>query len=151
VSKKYRNESGKGTYRMKLSTYLLIPFLACSFAASSIAQTGTSDHSSQSGTDPDWSKLIASMDKMHMVMGAIERSSNSDVDFVRLMLPHHQAAVDMARTELLYGRDPEMRGLAQKIITDQESEIALMQGWLNQQPAHVEINPTARANTAKGN
>jgi uncharacterized protein (DUF305 family) len=129
---------------MKLSTNLLIPFLACSLAASAIAQATT-------GPDPDWSKLIASMDKMHMAMGTIDRSGNADVDFVRLMLPHHQAAVDMARTQLAYGKDLEMRRLAQKIITDQQSEIALMQGWLKQQPAHVEINPTPAADTAKSN
>ena len=80
--------------------------------------------------DPDWSELIASMDKMHMAMGAVARSGNSDVDFVRLMLPHHQAAIDMAKTQLLYGKDPQMRRLAQEIITDQESEIELMQAWL---------------------
>jgi uncharacterized protein (DUF305 family) len=129
---------------MKLSTNLLLSFLACSFAASAMVQAGTDP-------DPDWSKLIASMDKMHMAMGTIEKSGNGDVDFVRLMLPHHQAAVDMARTQLLYGKNPQMRELAQKIITDQQSEIALMQRWLQQeQPAQVEINPTAAAGTAKG-
>jgi uncharacterized protein (DUF305 family) len=91
------------------------------------------------------------MDKMHMAMGTIDRSGDADVDFVRLMLPHHQAAVDMARTQLAYGKDLEMRRLAQKIITDQQSEIGLMQGWLKQQPAHVEINPTPAADTAKSN
>jgi uncharacterized protein (DUF305 family) len=72
------------------------------------------------------------MDKMHMAMGAVVRSGNSDVDFVRLMLPHHQAAVDMAKTQLLNGKDPKIRRLAQEIITDQQSEIELMQLWLKQ-------------------
>ena len=85
------------------------------------------------GIDPAWSELIASMDKMHMAMRAIERSGNSDVDFVRLMLPHHQAALDMAKTQLLYGKDSQMRRLAQEIITDQQSEIELMERWLKQQ------------------
>jgi hypothetical protein len=102
--------------------------------------------------DPDWSELIASMDKMHMAMGAIERSGNSDVDFVRLMLPHHQAALDMARTQLLYGKDPQMRRLAQEIITDQQSEIELMQRWLKQQrPAQVQVNPTDAVDAGKNN
>ena len=83
--------------------------------------------------DPDWSELIASMDKMHMAMEAIKPSGNSDVDFIRLMLPHHQAAIDMAKTQLLYGKDPQIRRLAQEIITDQQSEIELMQLWLKQQ------------------
>ena len=97
-----------------------------------------SDHDlgNPTSTDPDWSELIASMDKMHMAMGAIERSGDSDADFVRLMLPHHQAAIDMAKTQLLYGKDPQMRRLAQEIITDQQLEIQLMQRWLQQQHAN---------------
>ena len=81
---------------------------------------------------PDWSELNASMDKMHMAMGVIERSGNADVDFVRLMLPHHQGAIDMAKVQLLYGKDPQMRRLAQEIVTDQQLEIELMQRWLKE-------------------
>src|SRR4029077_9824939 len=94
------------------------------------AKAGTPAQSSQAGAGRDWSELVASMDKMHMAMGAVARSGNSDVDFVRLMLPHHQAAIDMAKTQLLYGKDPQMRRLAQEIITDQQLEIELMQRWL---------------------
>jgi hypothetical protein len=50
-------------------------------------QSETLADNSQPAGDPDWSELIASMDKMHVAMGAVERSGNSDVDFVRLMLP----------------------------------------------------------------
>ena len=70
------------------------------------------------------------METMHAGMASVEPSGNSDVDFVLLMLPHHRAALDMARTEMLYGKDPQMRRLAQEIITDQQSEIELMQRWL---------------------
>jgi uncharacterized protein (DUF305 family) len=93
-------------------------------------------NNSQLTAEPGWSELIASMDKMHMAMGAIKRSGNSDIDFVRLMLPHHQGAIDMAKTQLLYGKDPQMRRLAQEIITDQQLEIELMQRWLKQQHAN---------------
>jgi len=82
--------------------------------------------------DHDWSELTASMEKMHVAIGSIERSGDSSVDFVRMMLPHHQAAIEMARTQLIYGKDPQMRRLAQEIITDQQSEIELMQLWLKQ-------------------
>src|SRR6266446_4077213 len=99
-------------------------------------QADTHAHGHQESADPDWSQLIASMDKMHMAMGAVERSGDDDVDFVKLMLPHHQAAIDMAKTQLLYGKDPQMRRLAQEIITDQQSEIELMQLWLKQQHAN---------------
>jgi uncharacterized protein (DUF305 family) len=137
---------------MKTLTKLLVAFVACSFAASIMVQAGAHDHDSQPSTDPDWSELIASMDKMHMAMGAIDRSGNSDVDFVRLMLPHHQAAIDMAKTQLLYGKDPQMRRLAQEIITDQQSEIELMQRWLKQrEPASAKENQTPAADTGKEN
>lgn len=87
----------------------------------------------------NWTELIGSMEKMHAAMASIEPSGNSDADFVKLMLPHHQGAVDMARTELLDGRDPQMRRLAQEIITDQESEIRLMQLWLKQHEANSQV------------
>ena len=106
-------------------------------------QAETHAHGSQSTVDSDWSELIASMDKMHMAIGAIKRSGNADVDFVKLMLPHHQAAIDMAKTQLLYGKDAQMRRLAQEIITDQQLEIELMERWLNQRESAKEnYNPT---------
>ncbi len=113
-------------------------------------QSETLANSRQQTADSDWSELIASMDKMHNAMGAVERSGNSDVDFVRLMLPHHQAAIDMAKTQLLHGKDPEMRRLAQEIITDQQLEIELMQRWLKQrEPAATKENQTPAPDTGK--
>jgi Domain of unknown function (DUF305) len=51
-----------------------------------------------------------------------------------MMMPHHQGAIDMAKAELLYGKDPVMRRLAEEIIVDQQSEIQAMQLWLSKQP-----------------
>jgi uncharacterized protein (DUF305 family) len=116
------------------------------------AQSETLADGSQSAADPDWSELIASMDKMHMAMEGVKRSGNSDVDFVRLMIPHHQAAIDMAKTQLLYGKDLQMRRLAQEIITDQQLEIELMQGWLKQREStQPKENQTPAAKTGKEN
>lgn len=87
-----------------------------------------------------------------MAMGAVQRSGNSDVDFVRLMVPHHQAAIDMAKTQLLYGKDAQMRRLAQEIITDQQLEIELMQRWLKQrEPAQPTGNQTPAPKSGKEN
>ena len=137
---------------MKTAIKPFIALAVLSFAVASIARATDHDHRSPESDDPNWSELIASMDKMHMAMGTVAQSGNSDVDFVRLMLPHHQAALDMAKTQLLYGTDPQMRRLAQEIITDQQLEIELMQGWLRQhESVQVEINPTAAVNTRRSN
>jgi len=89
---------------MKTLTKLLVVLVARSFAASAIVQGGIDANDDQPSTEPVWSDLVASMDKMHMGMGAIASSGNSDVDFVRLMLPHHQAAIDMAKTSFCTAR-----------------------------------------------
>jgi uncharacterized protein (DUF305 family) len=54
-------------------------------------------------------------------------SGDADVDFVRGMIPHHQGAIDMAKVELEYMKDPE---LAEGIVAPQESEIEMMQTGL---------------------
>ena len=121
---------------MKILTKLLVTVLACGFAVGTLVQGGADAHSNRSSTDSNWAELIASMGKMHMAMETVKPSGDTDIDFVRLMLPHHQAAIDMAKTQLQYGKDPQVRRLAQEIITDQQSEIELMKRWLKQQHAN---------------
>ncbi len=74
------------------------------------------------------------MDKMNGAMSTAHMSGNADQDFVAMMLPHHQGAVDMAKTELQYGKDPELRALARNIIAAQDKEIAEMQAWQLKHP-----------------
>jgi len=109
---------------------LLILF--CTLAMQALQQGSHTHSGDKLAVDPGWSELNSSMKKMHVAMASVEPSGNGDLDFVRLMLPHHQAAIVMAKTQLLYGKDPQMRRLAQEIITDQQSEIELMQLWLKQ-------------------
>ena len=60
---------------------------------------------------------------------SITYSGDADKDFVMGMVPHHQGAIDMARIELQYGKDPQLRKLARDIVAAQQKEIAFMQSW----------------------
>ncbi|MEO6911170.1 MAG: DUF305 domain-containing protein [Edaphobacter sp.] len=75
--------------------------------------------------------MDASMTAMDKGMAAAPMNGDIDHDFATMMLPHHQGAIDMAKAELSYGKDPVMRRLAQEILVDQQSEIDAMQLWLN--------------------
>jgi uncharacterized protein (DUF305 family) len=107
-------------------------------------------HASVSIQESKWSELAGSMHVMHAAMASVQSTGDNDVDFVRLMLPHHQAAIDMAKTQLAYGQDSQMRRLAQEIITDQQSEIELMQLWLRQRGAKAStVKPSPGVHTGK--
>jgi uncharacterized protein (DUF305 family) len=83
---------------------------------------------------PSTTENKAAMDKMMGQMDETTYTGQADRDFVSGMLPHHQGAVDMAKVELKYGKDPQLRKLAQNIIDSQEREIALMEKWQAQHP-----------------
>ena len=67
--------------------------------------------------------------KMMKNMSAPGYTGDTDTDFVAHMIPHHQGAVDQADVELKYGKDPQMRALAENIIKAQKKEIAFMKRW----------------------
>ena len=56
-------------------------------------------------------------------------------DFITMMIPHHQGAIDMAKAILVHSKDPELRNLAQGIIAEQQNEIRIMQAWLQRYQA----------------
>jgi len=88
--------------------------------------TATMDMSQPVGDQGPSSKAFAEANaKMHADM-AIEFSGDTDVDFVRGMIAHHQGAIDMAKIQLQYGKDPEIRKLAEEVIKAQEGEIAMI-------------------------
>lgn len=71
-------------------------------------------------------KNDAAMVDMHNGMAAVKFSDNDDVDFMTLMIPHHEGAIKMAEIILATSTDVEVRNLAQGIITEQKNEIKIM-------------------------
>ncbi|HMI19631.1 MAG TPA: DUF305 domain-containing protein [Sphingomonas sp.] len=71
------------------------------------------------------------MAEMHAGM-MVRPTGDVDRDFVQMMVPHHQGAIDMAVAELRYGHDEQLKRIAQEIIVDQQQEIAAMRLALGQ-------------------
>lgn len=102
------------------------------------------------GAAPAPASFVASSDKpfarlMDEAMAIMERDMQAAPmngqpghDFVTMMLPHHQGAIDMAKAVLLNTRDPELRNLALGIIAEQQNEINVMRAWLQRHPDHKE-------------
>ena len=88
---------------------------------------------SDTNVTPSTKAFKAADDKMMMDMNR-PMTGNADQDFVAGMLPHHGGAVEMARVEIQYGKDPEMLRLAHGIVAAQEKEIAQMKAWQKKHP-----------------
>lgn len=74
--------------------------------------------------------MHAAMRAMDAAMAAAPMTGDADQDFLAMMIPHHEGAVEMARLVLLHGRDALVRQLAEEIIAGQQAEIVSMRGRL---------------------
>ena len=104
---------------------------------------------------PYLAENVSAMTKMMIDMG-IRPSGDVDTDFVAMMVPHHQGAIDMARAELRYGRNEPLRRMAQEIIVTQLQEITAMRLSLGQPlppstPSPDQIPPAAMNDSKSGN
>ena len=77
-------------------------------------------------------EMNAGMQKMMHDMHAPGYTGDADIDFLGMMIPHHEGAVDMARLVLQHGTDPVTRKLAEEILASQRVEIEGMQRRLNE-------------------
>ena len=80
-------------------------------------------------------KAFQASDERMMKDMAAPYTGDADRDFVTHMIPHHQGAVAMAEVLLKYGKDPELRKMAQEIVAAQEKEISFMKQWQARHPA----------------
>jgi hypothetical protein len=101
---------------------------------------------------PYLAENVSAMTKMMIDVG-IRPSGDVDADFVAMMVPHHQGAIEMAQAELRYGRNEPLRRMAQEIIVTQLQEITAMRLSLGQAlPPSVlspDPIPPAAANDSK--
>lgn len=87
-----------------------------------------------SGEQPFAAENAAAMTRMMAAMD-VEPSGDVDRDFVAMMIPHHQGAIEMAEAVLRHGRNETVRRLAQEIIVTQRDEIAAMRLAIGDAPA----------------
>ena len=92
-------------------------------------------------------QMNQAMELMHRDM-AVAPSGDPDRDFAAMMIPHHQGAVDMARIQLQFGKDPVLRRLAEGIIVEQLQEIDVMKRALAQDSAASSPTPASAPSTS---
>src|ERR1700692_5142102 len=111
--------------------------------------------SASSAEAPYLADSVSAMTKMMIDMG-IRPSGDVDTDFVAMMVPHHQGAIEMAQAELRYGRNEPLRRMAQEIIVTQLQEITAMRLSLGQAlppsvPSPDQIPPSAMDDSKSDN
>lgn len=87
-------------------------------------------HSHHHAQDAFGRDMDTAMERMMAGMHAAPPSGNPDQDFLAMMVPHHEGAIEMARLVLLHGRDPLTRQLAEEILAGQTTEVLAMRARL---------------------
>lgn len=91
--------------------------------------TFLSGHNAHGGGDAFYKEAMASMSKMDVAM---DHSGSIDKQFVTMMIPHHQGAIDMSKAYISSGaHEAKMKALANNIIVSQQKEIKELQAWLD--------------------
>ena len=120
--------------RRRIVLTILVTFIAGIAFAQSVHHGDPTSGQGNSVDSTFASQMMQAMDRMNSGMAAARPTGDPDRDFAAMMIPHHQGAIDMAKVELIYGRDPVLRRLAQGIIVEQQQEIELMRRQLQRLP-----------------
>ncbi|VVD59904.1 DUF305 domain-containing protein [Pandoraea anhela] len=124
---------------------------AVSFAVAAVVATPPLAHASPAAPSPDEAAFLqendVAMDRMMRDM-TVKPGGDIDHDFVAMMIPHHQGAIDMAQAELRYGKNEQLRRIAQEIIVEQQQEIIAMRIALGQPLPPSAPAPTGAARDA---
>jgi uncharacterized protein (DUF305 family) len=110
--------------------FLMAMSMSASFLAAQSASAEDMKHMTMKPATLPADKALAAPMKTMMNSMHVKTTGKPDEDFARMMIPHHHGAIDMAKVELQYGTDPELRQLATDIVAAQDKEIAQMKAWL---------------------
>lgn len=113
---------------------LVLGAAAVTASVPAFAQKHAGDHEHRPGAPQDAfaAEMHAQMRSMAEAMDRAPMSGDPDRDFLAMMIPHHQGAIDMARLVLLHGQDPLTRQLADEIVAAQQAEIGSMTARLKE-------------------
>lgn len=109
---------------------LLAAAMVLALPSLALAQSDTMKGMDMKGaTSAATQAYLQSMQGMQNKMQGMTPTNDPNKDFVMMMTPHHQAAVEMAQAYLKYGSDPILKKMARDIVSSQKKEIAEMDAW----------------------
>ncbi len=97
------------------------------------SKTPSTDHKME-GHSQHSMAMMQTMDAMMQRTNALKMTGDFDIDFANMMVEHHQGAIDMSEIQVKAGADPQMKGLAEKIITAQGTEIVQLRNFVQSHP-----------------
>lgn len=132
--------------KMIFSGILLLTLMACNDNKHNTETSGTdttthTDHQSETSTSVDTTgmagkSMMTMMNSMMDNMKSMQSTGNPDNDFAAMMKVHHLGAIEMAQMQVAKGTDPQIKQMAQKMINDQQREVAELNAFLSGHSAH---------------
>ena len=113
-----------GRSSLAAGALIALSVAACAFSAGAGTLTGNDEAHFLAENEKAMTRMMDGM--------SVKADGNVDEDFVAMMVPHHQGAIDMAQAELRYGHNEQLRRIAQEIVVEQQQEIAAMRLALGQ-------------------